>query len=442
MTPEQQLQAMGHARVMVVLKPRKFTNVDGGRALALDETISLQQDAAHSLRKHFRSFRNSRSAMLGRAESRADAAAFLKTTAPFRYVVDEKAKAVTPSSAVQYFPNLGIMLGTVDRGGLAALKKNKKEVGAVLPTPELSLIRPVADAALAGPPAGQSWSLARLKIPNLWDQGITGTGILIGHIDTGVDITHPALAPAVDTFAMFDFTGRQVAGASATDSGIHGTHTAGIMVGQQFQGSTFGVAPGAKLAAAIVIEGGDVPARVVGGLDWCVAQGVRLVNISLGLPAFEPQFSIIMQLLRQRNILPIVAIGNEGAQTSRTPGNLPEALSVGAIDESDQIWFRSSSQQMSENPRRYVPAVIAPGAGIWSCVPGGQLRSLSGTSMAAPHVAGLAALLLQHRPQTRADDLEKAIIASCKRPLAISTLRGNNGVPDAVAALAALSATA
>jgi subtilisin len=210
------------------------------------------------------------------------------------------------------------------------------------------------------------------------------------------------------------------------------------MVGKPFKGSTFGVAPDAKLAAAIVIEGGDVPARVVGGLDWCVGQGVRLVNISLGLSTFEPQFSIILRLLRQRNVLPIVAIGNEGAQTSRTPGNLPEALSVGAIDESDQIWFSSSSQQMAESPKRYVPVLIAPGAGIWSCVPGEKLTSLSGTSMTAPHVTALAALLLEHRQETSADDLEKAIVASCKRPAAISTLRGNNGVPDGVAALAAL----
>jgi subtilisin len=169
-----------------------------------------------------------------------------------------------------------------------------------------------------------------------------------------------------------------------------------------------------------------------------VGQGVRLISMSLGLRGFVPQFATILTLLRQRQILPIVAVGNEGVQTSRTPGNLPESLSVGAVDETDQIWFNSSSQQMSETPKRYVPTLIGPGAGIWSSVPGSQLRSLSGTSMATPHIAGLAALLLQHRPETTADDLQKAIVTSCKRPPAISTLRGNNGVPDGVAALAAM----
>ena len=84
------------------------------------------------------------------------------------------------------------------------------------------------------------------------------------------------------------------------------------------------------------------------------------------------------------------------------------------------------------------PILIGPGAAVWSSVPNQQLRSLSGTSMATPHITGLAALLLQHRPEMPIADLEKAILASCKRPTGISTLRGNKGVPDGVDALAAL----
>ena len=431
MTPAEQLQAMGHARVLVVLKPSKKKKQDGRMALALDETISLQQEAAHQLRKCFRTFRNSRFSVLAR-----ELAALVQDDAePVAYAVDERTKSIGAPSAVQYFPNLGIMLGTVDRAGLTTLEKNKKEVSAVFSPPDLSLIRPFEDSALAGPPVGESWALTRLKIPELWAKGLTG---LIGHMDTGADSTHPSLANAVDSFALFDDTGRQVTNAQATDTHFHGTHTAGILVGKPFNGSTFGCAPDAKLAVATVIEGGDTTGRVIAGLDWCVGQGVRLVSVSLGLRQFEPQFSTILQLLRQRDILPIVAIGNEGPLTSRTPGNLPEALSVGAMDEMDQIWINSSSQQMPEEPKRNVPVIIGPGAGVWSCIPGGQLRSLSGTSMATPHVTGLAALLLQHRPDMPVADLEKAIIASCKRPPGISTLRGNKGVPNGVDALAAL----
>ena len=102
-----------------------------------------------------------------------------------------------------------------------------------------------------------------------------------------------------------------------------------------YQDVTFGVAPGAKLAAATVIEHGDTAARVIAGLEWCIGQGIKVVSLSLGVRQYEPLFSRIFQILRQRDILPVAAIGNEGAQTSRTPGNLPEVLSVGAMDVTD-----------------------------------------------------------------------------------------------------------
>jgi subtilisin family serine protease len=82
--------------------------------------------------------------------------------------------------------------------------------------------------------------------------------------------------------------------------------------------------------------------------------------------------------------------------------------------------------------------IIAPGASIYSSVPGGLLRPLTGTSMAAPHIAGLAALLMSAKPEASVAQIEAAILASCKRPPSISTLRGNKGVPDAVEALKAL----
>ena len=433
MTLEDQLDSIGHATVLVVLKPEVRRKTDGKIALALEETAELQQFAAHALRKCFRTFANSRKCTMAR-EFLASA---VTADALPEYVEDPRAKAAGANSAFDYYPNLGIMVGTVDRDGLAALMANDSEVRAVMPPPELSLIAPLEedDAGLAGPPAGNSWALTRMNVPQLWDSGLTGDGVTIGHLDTGVDATHPALVNAVDSFAHFDLMGKQVLNAQPADTRFHGTHTAGILVGEAFNGSAFGVAPGAMLASAAVIEGGNVPARVLAGLDWCIGQGVRIVNVSLGLKLYQPQFSTVIKVVRQRGILPVVAIGNEGFPSSRTPGNLPESLSVGALDELDQIWFNSSSQQLPETPKRRVPSLIAPGVAIWSTVPGGQLKSLSGTSMAAPHIAGLAALLMEHRPEATPDQIEKAIFASCKRPTAISTSRGNRGVPDGVAAL-------
>lgn len=432
MTLDEQLTSAGHARVLVVLKPMKTKR----RTLVLEETIALRHDAALAIKPCFRNFRNSRPAVLARELFASRALRGLT----FDYEPDPGADALGDSDAFDYYPNLGIMLGTVDRNGLAALVGDEVEVAAVMPAPDFTLIPPVDedDAALAGPTPGESWALQRLNVPALWDRGLTGAGVKIGHLDTGADGSHPAITHAVGAFAHFDLTGRQIAGALATDTRVHGTHTAGIIAGRPFGGLTFGVAPNASLASAVVIEKGDIAKRVLAGLNWCVDQQVRIVNISLGLKLFEPLFSLIIRTIRQLGILPVVAIGNEGFPTSRTPGNLPESLSVGATDEQDLIWFNSSSQLLPETPKRHVPSLVAPGALIWSCVPGGGMKALSGTSMAAPHITGLAALLMEAKPGASIDQIEKAIFSSCKRPDGIEMVRGNRGIPDGVAALAAL----
>lgn len=421
----------GHAQVLVVLKPSRRTGRGGRAALDLGATRDRQEEAARELEGHFGRFRDARQVTIAR-EMRAQ----LRSVGAVAV-----AAAPTPRArAVRYFPNLGVMLGTVDAAGLAAIERecdDTVERIAVASDPEL--IRPQLSAALAAdPPTGTSWGIRRIRADALWDKGLTGEGVTIGHVDTGVDASHPALAAAVDAFAEFDRSGEQVAGAQASDSARHGTHTAGIMVGRQSADLRFGVAPAAMLASAMVIEGGVVAARLLGGLDWCVGQGVRIINISLGFRGYDPQFEAIVGLLRDRDILPVVAIGNEGPLSSRSPGNYRQCLSVGAVDEFDQIWIDSSSERFAASPSYTKPDLVGPGAEVWSSVPGGRLLALSGTSMAAPHVSGLAALLMQHRPDVRAAKLEQALLKSCTRPPAIAFARGNRGVPDGVAALAHL----
>src|SRR5262249_25198705 len=154
------------------------------------------------------------------------------------------------------YRNLGIVYGTVDRDGLAALKA-EPGVKAVRSAPQFSLIRPVA-AAAAQPTAPTTWGIDALGVPELWNQGLSGAGVAVAHLDTGVDASHPALKSAVVKFAQFDLTGRQIAGAEANDSDqeyAHGTHTAGTIAGRPVQGKHVGVAPGAALHSALVIEG-------------------------------------------------------------------------------------------------------------------------------------------------------------------------------------------
>jgi subtilisin len=454
---ESQLKAFGHAQVLVVLKPKKTKRVGSRMALAVTETAAMQEDAASTLRPLFRRFADSRTQILAKETKRAATRRGGLESAGIA-VAPARSTRAAPPPAARYFPNLGVMLGTVDKKGLKALHARKKEVAAVIEAPEFSLISPHEVAALAGPPTGISWGITRLGVTSLWEKGLTGKGILIGHLDTGVDVTHPALTQSVDVFAEFDLIGEEVTtGSGATtgsgggggagvapvtprDTGSHGTHTAGILNGQPHAGLTFGVAPGARLASAIVIEGGDVPARTIAALDWTIGQGCRVVNLSLGVRGFHPQFATILALVKQRNVLPIVAVGNEGAQTSRSPGNHKEVISVGAIDEQNAVWLFSSSQTLPTTPKRSVPDLAAPGVAIWSSAPNGKLLPLSGTSMATPHVSGLAALLMEHKPEATATDIENAIYKSCSRPAGTSTVRISRGVPDAAKALAALDA--
>jgi subtilisin len=112
---------------------------------------------------------------------------------------------------------------------------------------------------------------------------------------------------------------------------------------------------------------------------------------------------------------------------------------VGAMDASDDVADFSSSQQFNRPVNPLCPALVAPGVEILSCVPGGKYKVMDGSSMATPHVAGLAALLLQARPTATADDLERAIVGSCTLPANMPQARGNHGVPDAVRAFELLT---
>lgn len=341
---------------------------------------------------------------------------------------------------MRVYPNLGLMLGTVDRAGLAALRADKINVARITAAPILSLIRPSLRLAAALPGTAVTWGLAALEAPRLWKQGLDGSGILVGHLDTGVDGRHPVIRKAIAAFAEFDSVGDLRDPSPAPyDSEDHGTHTAATIAGRAVKvGGTFrsvGVAPGAQLASALVIEGGDVVARVLGGMDWAIGKGVRVLNLSLGIRGSWLDFEPVTRILRGHGVLPIFAVGNEGAGTSRSPGNYAEALSVGALDRAGVVPSFSSSQRFARSDDPLVPDVVGPGVNIISARPGGGYQSMDGTSMATPHIAGLAALLFQAKPEATPDEVEAAIYASCRGGPGMPTERANRGLPNARRAL-------
>jgi len=337
--------------------------------------------------------------------------------------------------AMRYYPHLGILFGTVDSTGLARLRKEKDIVADISGAPPLSLIRPIRMAA-AQLNSDITWGIKALGVPELWDAGYTGKGVLVGHLDTGVDGGHPVLDGAIAAFAQFDWLGREVRPSPKPfDSDDHGTHTAATIAGRPYRGRSVGVAPDAKLACAMVIEGGDVVARVLGGMDWAVGQGVKILNMSLGFRGWWQDFLPLTRLLRRRNILPVFAVGNEGPGTSRSPGNYWQALSVGAVDSKGQVANFSSSQRFKRKTDPIVPDVVAPGVDIISARAGGGFQMMDGTSMATPHIAGLAALLWEAKPNATETQIERAIFKSCQLAPGMDPERCSRGIPNGPRAL-------
>jgi subtilisin len=344
-------------------------------------------------------------------------------------------KKTAPGGAMKYLPNLGVAYGNVDREGWERLLAGMPNVSSISGAPPLRPIR-ARDSRAAKLIEPVTWGLSRMGVEALWKQGLTGKGVRVGHMDTGVDGKHPALKKAIGAFAFFDAAGDlDETQKEAVDTERHGTHTAGTIAGRKVGGRSIGVAPGCELVSGAVIEGGDELARVLAGVDWAIGEGIRVLNLSLGFPGYWTEFLPILEIIRSKNILPVFAVGNEGPNTSRSPGNYAEAMSVGAIDREGRVYAESSSQRFEREEDALVPDLVMPGVNIISADSGGGYRSDTGTSMAAPHISGLAALLWEAKPEATVGEIEEAILGSCRLPARAEPERANRGLANAGRAL-------
>lgn len=237
--------------------------------------------------------------------------------------------------------------------------------------------------------------------------------VRVAVLDTGVDATHPELKDKVVEWAEFDEDGDRV-NSTAFDSGKHGTHVCGTIAGGSVASSSIkpliGVAPEAQLMVGLVLKGATgTHAQILAGMDWAIENGAEIINMSLGGVHLQPDvIDLYTQSIISANLngIPVVvAIGNEGAQTSGLPGNDYFAFSVGATDSMDRSAGFSGGRTQVVRSSRYIPAenlplyyskpeVTAPGVAIRSCTPKDGYETWNGTSMAAPHVSGSLALLL------------------------------------------------
>jgi subtilisin len=330
-----------------------------------------------------------------------------------------------------YFPRLGLIVGTIDAGGLNKLREEPGIVD-VLRGAQPKMVFDVE--LLEESDATRSWSLDFLRIPELWNKGITGKGLSIGHLDSGIDGSHPALKKALKQFAVIDQTGGADESAPASDNHGHGTHTAGILCARPSDGVTIGIAPDAMLFSGQITGEGSLK-RMLGGLEWLLGKGVRLLSLSAGVEPFSPVFQVVIDRLRAANVLPIVSIGNAFPGTSYSPGNYPNALGVGSISAQSTVADSSCSQALPGPPPYSKPDLVAPGAAILSTRRFGGYEIRSGTSQAAPCVVGTAALLMQAFPKATIQQIERAITGSCRTLKGVPAARQGQGVLDPIEAL-------
>lgn len=294
--------------------------------------------------------------------------------------------------------------------------------------PDVASVTPNRVAAIAptAVPASEP-GIALVGAPDAWALGHTGQGVVVASLDTGVDVTHPALAASWrgGTNSWFDPYGQHPTTTVPFDLIGHGTSTAGVMVGAD----GIGMAPGAKWIAARVFNDQNTAtvAEIHKAFQWVLdpdgnplthdAPSIVLNSWNGTTLGCDLTFRPDLQALAAAGILAVFAAGNDGPgpASNASPANLPEAFAVGATDVSDVIApFSSRGPSRCALKQAELPAVTAPGVLVRTSALMGGFVDETGTSFAAPHVAGAAALILSAARGTTAVGLRDVMTQTAR----------------------------
>lgn len=311
----------------------------------------------------------------------------------------------------------------------------------------------------AGPPAETPWGIEAIGAPRVWKElGVTGKGVVVGQSDSGADATHPVIAGNYrgrDTGPTYNWFDPWTGSAEPIDGNGHGTHTLGTAVG----GQNIGVAPGATwFACTNLARNLGNPANYLDCMQFMLAPhpaggdpflegrpdlAADVSTNSWGCPfAVEGCDQLTLwqatNALRDAGIFFVAAAGNEGpgCNSEKTPpGNYGNVLAVGAIDPDGNLASFSSRGPVTGSPDGNTgPDVLAPGVQVTSAWPGDTYKTIEGTSMATPHVAGVVALMWSANPKLRGniDATEKILVETARPYSGIAAACGEPGdKPDA-----------
>ncbi|WP_433824577.1 S8 family serine peptidase [Actinoplanes sp. CA-015351] len=285
-------------------------------------------------------------------------------------------------------------------------------------------------------------SVAQIGAPAVWAGGNTGDGIDVAVLDTGIDAAHPDLAGQIESSASF------VPGEDVTDGHGHGTHVASTIAGTGAGsgGAERGAAPGADLEIGKVLDNGGSgqDSWIIAGMEWAARdRKAKVISMSLGgspTDGTDPMSAAVNALSAETGALFVIAAGNSGPTetTVGTPGAADAALTVGAVDVGDHIAeFSSRGPRLVDGALK--PEITAPGVDIlaarsqYSTEGEGLYRTMSGTSMATPHVSGAAVLLAAQHPGWTGQQLKDALVSTAKQTPGHGPYEGGSGRVDIAA---------
>jgi len=226
------------------------------------------------------------------------------------------------------------------------------------------------------------WGVDRIDAELVWDT-YTGEGVKVAVLDTGIDLDHPDLQANIAGGVNIINPKRP-----PDDDNGHGTHVAGIIAAVDNEIGVIGVGPQISLYAVKVLNrrGWGFLSDVIAGIEWCIENGMHVINMSFGTSSDVGSFHDAVRAAYDAGIVQVAAAGNEYGGSVLYPAAYDEVIAVSATDQSDEIADFSSVGPEVE--------LSAPGVDIPSTWKGGGYETASGTSMAAPHVTGAAALVI------------------------------------------------
>lgn len=356
-------------------------------------------------------------------------------------------RAMLDAAGVPYKP-LWIVNALLVEGNatLANALAGHADVAMLTADHELQMSEPVTTATVSCNATANNvcWNIAKVNADRVWREfGVTGTGITVANIDSGVVYTHTALINQYrgnlgggsfdHNYNWFDPIGNSP---EPVDSGTHGTHVMGTMVANPPGQPAMGMAPGAKWIAARACTSYCNDSDIMKAAQWMLAptdlngnnprpsMRPHILNNSWSFDnGGNPIYAGYTAAWQAAGIFTVFAAGNilgSGNYTDcgsiASPGDYPDVTAVGATDQNDLITSFSRIGPTTDN--RIKPDLVAPGSGIISTVGGNSYQPLSGTSMAAPHVAGAVALLWSANPELIGDYAATyAILTSTALPI-------------------------